>query len=103
MQMHNPPHPGVVLYELYMKPLQLSVTKTALALGISRKTLSEIVNGRAAITPETAMRIGKAFGISAQSWLNGQAKYDLWQLKRMALRNVKRIYTPDSSSLSPLA
>ena len=95
MRMYNPPHPGEVLKELYMKPLKLSVTKTAAALGISRKTLSEIVNGRAPITLDTAMRVAKAFGTSVESWLNGQVKYDVWQMKsRVRLRDVQSLYNP---------
>ncbi len=95
MKMHNPPHPGKVLKELYLKPLRLSVTAAAQALGVSRKTVSEIVNGKAAITAEMALRLSKAFGTNAQSWLNGQAKYDLWQMeRRTTVKGVKRVYTP---------
>jgi addiction module HigA family antidote len=78
MKMHNPPHPGEVLKELCLKPLGLSVTRTAEALGVSRKTLSAILNGRAGISPEMALRLSKALGTSAESWLNQQMLYDLW-------------------------
>ena len=77
MKMHNPPHPGEVLKELCLEPLGLSVTRAAEALGVSRKTLSAILNGRAGISPEMALRLSKAFGTSPESWLNQQMHYDL--------------------------
>ena len=76
--MHNPPHPGEILRALCLEPLGLSVTDTARALGVSRKTLSSIINGRAAISPEMAVRLSIAFDTSAESWLNQQVQYDLW-------------------------
>jgi len=78
MRMHNPPHPGEILRELCLEPLGLSVTRAAEALGVSRKTLSAILNERAGISPEMAIRLSKAFGTSAESWLNQQVQYDLW-------------------------
>jgi len=84
MRMHNPPHPGEILRELWLKPLTLSITETARRLGVSRKTLSEIVNGRAAISAEMALRLELAFGKSAQSWLGHQAAWDLWQVQARA-------------------
>ncbi len=78
MKMHNPPHPGEILKELCLQPLGLSVTRAAEALGISRKTLSTILNGRAGISPEMAVRLSLAFGTSSESWLNQQSQYDLW-------------------------
>ena len=78
MRMHNPPHPGEILRELCIEPLGLSVTRAAEALGVSRKTLSAILNERAGISPEMAIRLSKAFGTSAESWLNQQVQYDLW-------------------------
>ena len=82
MKMHNPPHPGEILKELCLDPLDLSVTRAAEALGISRKTLSAILNGRAGISPEMAVRLSIAFGTSAESWLNQQTQYDLWQAEK---------------------
>jgi len=79
--MHNPPHPGKILSELWLLPLGLTITHAAQGLGVSRKTLSEVVNGRAAISPEMAMRLELAFGKSAQSWLAHQAAWDLWQVE----------------------
>jgi len=78
MQMYNPPHPGEILKELCLEPLGLTVTRAAEALGVSRKTLSAILNGRAGISPEMAIRLSMAFDTSAESWLNQQTQYDLW-------------------------
>ena len=88
MSMHNPPHPGEVLRELCIQPLGLTVTETAKSLGVSRKTLSAILNGRAGISPEMAIRLSMAFDTSAESWLNQQMQYDLWIANR-AIGNVK--------------
>jgi addiction module HigA family antidote len=82
MEMYNPPHPGIVLRELCLQPLGLSVTAAAKALGVSRKSLSEVLNGRAGISPEMAIRLSLAFGTSADSWLNQQVQYDLWKARR---------------------
>ena len=82
MRMHNPPHPGEVLKTLCLEPLKLSVTETARALGVSRKTVSAILNGRTGISPEMAVRLSMAFGTSAESWLNQQTQYDLWHAER---------------------
>ena len=78
MVMFNPPHPGEVVRELCMEPLGLSVTEAAKGLGVSRKTLSALLNGHFGISPEMAIRLLKAFGGSAESWLIHQAQYDLW-------------------------
>ncbi|MBX9637407.1 MAG: HigA family addiction module antidote protein [Nitrosomonas sp.] len=78
MNMHNPPHPGEVIKELCLEPLGLSVTDAAKALGVSRKTLSTLLNGRSGISPEMALRLAKAFDTSPESWLNQQMQYDLW-------------------------
>jgi antitoxin HigA-1 len=88
MRMHNPPHPGEVLRELCLEPLGLSVSEAAKALGVSRKTLSAILNGRAGISPEMAVRLSIAFNTSAESWLNQQTQYDLWiaEKRRKSLR-----------------
>lgn len=86
MLMHNPPHPGATVRELCLKPLGLSVTAAARGLGVSRKALSELLNGRAGISPEMAIRLAKAFGGSPESWLTQQMQYDLWQASRRAAR-----------------
>ena len=82
MLMHNPPHPGKVLWQLCLEPLGITVTKMAEALGVSRKTLSAILNERAGISPEMAVRLSIAFGTSSESWLNQQVQYDLWQAEQ---------------------
>ena len=71
MVVRNPPHPGEVLRKLCLEPLDLSVTETAKALGVSRKTLSSILNGRTGISPEMAVRLSIAFDTSAEIWLLG--------------------------------
>lgn len=78
MKMHNPPHPGEILRELCLEPLGLTVTQAAKAVGVSRKTLSAILNGQAGITSEMAVRLSITFETSAESWLNQQTQYDLW-------------------------
>ena len=82
MNMHNPPHPGEILRTLCIEPLGLSVTQAAQALGVSRKTLSSILNGKSGISPEMAIRLSIAFDTSAESWLNQQVQYDLWQAEK---------------------
>lgn len=82
MLMYNPPHPGEIIKELCLEPLGLTVTDAAQALGVSRKTLSTIVNGKAGISPEMAVRLSIAFNTSSESWLNQQMQYDLWQAEQ---------------------
>ena len=92
MQMHNPPHPGEVLREFCIEPLGISVTGAAEALGVSRKTLSAILNGHAGISPEMSIRLGKAFDTTPESWLNQQQQYDLWQAQQSGVEiQVKRL------------
>ncbi len=87
MVMHNPPHPGEAIRQLCLEPLGLSVTEAARGLGVSRTTISELINGRRGISPEMAIRLSKAFGGSAESWITQQAQYDLWE----AMKNADRI------------
>ncbi len=82
MHMHNPPHPGEIIKELCLDPLGVSITEAAEALGVSRKTLSSIINGKAGISPEMAVRLSIAFNTSSESWLHQQAQYDLWQVEQ---------------------
>jgi len=86
MRMHNPPHPGEIIKSLCLEPLGVTVTQAAEALGVSRKTLSAILNGRAGISPEMAVRLSIAFGTSSESWLNQQTQYDLWHAERRRRR-----------------
>jgi antitoxin HigA-1 len=88
MNMHNPPHPGEILRALCLEPLEITITDAAEALGVSRKTLSAILNCRAGISPEMAIRLAKAFDTTPESWLNQQMQYDLWNAKN-SLGNVK--------------
>jgi addiction module HigA family antidote len=81
MPIQNPPHPGEIVSDLWLSPLGLTLTEAAARLKISRKTLSAIVNGRTAVSPEMALRLELAFGNSAESWLAHQAAFDLWQLE----------------------
>ena len=78
MRMFNPPHPGEILAELWLEPLKLTITQAAKNLNVTRKTVSALVNGKTAISPEMALRLELLFGKSAASWLAAQAAYDLW-------------------------
>ncbi|MDP6041607.1 MAG: HigA family addiction module antitoxin [Candidatus Latescibacteria bacterium] len=82
MTMYNPPHPGEVLREDYFKPLGLSVTEAAKGLDISKKQLSQIVNGKAGISPAMALKLAHAFDTTPQLWLNMQDQYDLWHAEK---------------------
>ncbi len=86
VSMHQPPHPGEILRELCLAPLELSVTEAAKSLGVSRNTLSSILNGRAGISPEMAIRLSIAFNTTAESWLRQQMQYDLWFAERSRKR-----------------
>src|SRR3954452_13124739 len=93
--MRNPPHPGEVIKELCLDPLALTVTAAAEGLGISRRTMSMLINGRAGISPDMAIRLSKAFGRSPESWLQLQLQYDLSQAeKRSNTIKVKRFPEP---------
>jgi antitoxin HigA-1 len=86
LRMHQPPHPGEILRDLCLDPPQLSVTEAAESLGVSRNTLSAILNGRAGISPEMAIRLSIAFDTTAESWLLQQLQYDLWLAERSRKR-----------------
>jgi addiction module HigA family antidote len=93
MEMKNPPHPGRILKQECIEALGLSVTETALKLGISRQTLSEIINGKSGITPTMALKLAKAFNTTPEFWLNMQQKYDLAQARKTAkLDDVQIMY-----------
>ena len=89
MPMKNPPHPGGFVLRQCIEPLGLTITDAA-ALGVTRTTLSELVNGRRGISPEMAVRLSKVFGGSAEGWLTQQAQYDLAQVRadRIKLRRL---------------
>jgi len=79
--MRNPPHPGGIVRRQCLEPLGLSVTAAADGLGVTRQALSDLVNERAGISVEMAIRLAKAFGSSAETWLGLQMAYDLWQAR----------------------
>jgi addiction module HigA family antidote len=85
MKMHNPPHPGEVLRGLYLEPLDLTVKAAAEGLGVSRKALSELVNGHTDISRDMAIRLAKAIpSTSIRLWLDLQLQYDAWQAEQRA-------------------
>lgn len=92
MSMKVPPHPGRLIQNVCLVPLKLSVTAAARALGVARPTLSNVLNGKSAVSPEMAIRLEKAFGSTADAWLRLQAAFDLAQARRNegAIR-VKRV------------
>jgi antitoxin HigA-1 len=95
MQMHNPPHPGEIIREDCLSALDLTVTEAAKGLGVTRKTLSAILNGRAGISAEMALRLSKAFGSTPDHWLRMQLAYDLWQARHKAGKlRVKQFFRP---------
>ncbi|MDY0134823.1 MAG: HigA family addiction module antitoxin [Atribacterota bacterium] len=92
MTMHNPPHPGAFIRRIYLEPHQLSVRALADSLGVAPSTVTRVINGNSAISPEMALRLAKALGRSAESWLAMQHNYDLWQAKQTTdLTRVKSI------------
>ena|SRR5437763_9673160 len=94
-RMHYPPHPGEVIKELCLDPLRLTVTAAVEGLGVSRRTLSALLNGHAGISPDMAIRLSKGFGRSPESWLQLQLQYDLWQAEqRSGTIKLKHFSTP---------
>jgi addiction module HigA family antidote len=92
MSMHDPAHPGEVIRKLCIQPLGLTVTEAAKALGVSRKALSELINCRAGVSVEMALRLAKAFDTTAESWLGMQQQYDLaLARKSVRLGKVRRL------------
>ena len=96
--MHNPPHPGEILRADYLDPLRLSVTAAAKALGVTRKTLSALLNERAGISPAMAYRLSKAFDTTPELWVNLQAQFDLWQARTTDVAGVERLVSAGTSS-----
>jgi addiction module HigA family antidote len=88
---YNPPHPGEILRVDYLEPLGLTVTAAARALGVTRKTLSAVVNERAAISPAMAYRLARALDTTPELWINLQSQYDLWQARGTEVKNVRRL------------
>ena len=94
-RMHAPPHPGRSIKDACLDPLGLTVTEGARVLGVTRATLSNLINGRAGVSPAMAIRLAKAFGGSPETWLKLQMQYDLAQaLKHEAALKVRRVTSP---------
>lgn len=102
MPMKNPPHPGLSVRYDCLEPLELTVTEAAKRLGVSRKQLSDIVNGHAGISPEMAIRLDKAFGGSAETWYRLQAAYDLAQAMKHAKGIKVKRFSSAAASVGPL-
>ena len=90
MQMHNPAHPGEVIRESCLKPLGMTVTAAAEGLGVTRKALSDLLNGHSGVSPEMAIRLEKAGWSTADAWLRMQAAHSLWQAASESRRTRSR-------------
>jgi addiction module HigA family antidote len=103
MEMFNPPHPGEIIREDCLKPLKLTVTAAAKWLGLSRQSLSEVLNGHNGVSADMAIRLEQAGWSTAETWLVAQAAYDLWQAKQRAgtMKRVERYPLPPEAP--PLA
>ena len=91
MRMHNPPHPGEVLRDGVFTDSQISVTEFASRIGVTRVALSRVLNGKAAISADMALRLAAALGGSGQSWLHMQANFDLWNAEKSLKKVVSKI------------
>ena len=95
MHMHNPAHPGEIVRAACLKPLDLTVTAAAAALGVTRKALSDLLNGHSGISPDMAIRLEKVFGSTADAWLRMQMQRDLWEARcRSDSIKVTKRYVP---------
>jgi addiction module HigA family antidote len=96
MTMHNPAHPGQVVRDACLKPLDLTVTAAAEALGVTRKALSDLLNGHSGVSPDMAIRLEKVFGSTAEAWLRMQSQHDLWRARQRSdsIRVTKRFLAP---------
>jgi len=92
MAMHNPPHPGEFIAEVYLDPNGITGRELASKLGVSASTLNRVLTGKSGVSPEMALRLAKCLGRSAESWLAMQHNHDLWQAKqRVDLSDVERL------------
>ena len=92
MNMHNPPHPGEFIKEIYLESLDISYRKIADMLNVSPSTFNRLINGQSSISSEMALRLSKTLGRSPESWLNMQNKYNLWHTKkRLNLEKVEKL------------
>lgn len=102
MTMHNPPHPGLSVRHDCLEPLALSVTEGAKALGVTRQALNNLVNGKSGISAEMAVRLDKAFGGGADTWLRLQMAYDLAEVhRRKGEIPVRRVRRPGHDETRP--
>ena len=96
--MHNPPHPGEILKEDCLEPLGLTITDFAKKIGVTRKTISDIVNKKTGISPAMSLKLAKTFNTSAELWLGMQTEYDLWRAKQTTnLDNVEVVYKHEAA------
>ena len=94
MAMHDPPHPGEFIRQVYIDPMGVSVRQVAESLGVAASTLNRVLNGQSNVSPEMALRLSKALGRSPESWLEMQAQYDLWHARRsVSLKQVRKLET----------
>jgi addiction module HigA family antidote len=92
MGMHNPPHPGEFILTVYLEPNGMTGRELAAKLGVAASTLSRVLKGASAVSPEMALRLEKALGRSAESWLAMQSSHDLWHAKRrVRLKGVSKV------------
>lgn len=92
MTMHDPPHPGEFIKEVYLEPNEISARELAKRLGVSISGLNRVLRGSAGVSPELALRLSKALGRSPESWLAMQYNHDLWQAKkRVNLAKVRKV------------
>lgn len=101
MAMRNPTHPGLIIRDDFLPELQMSVNEAAEQLGVSRVTLSRVINGRSAITAEMALRVGKWLGNGPEIWIRMQGQYDLWHAKKKGEPKVKKAKRPAVSCALP--
>ena len=100
MSMHNPPHPGEFIREIYLAPCDISVRQVARNLKVSSSTLNRLLKGESNVSPEMALRLSKVLGRSPESWLAMQDHYDLWHArKRLNLKGFKKLQTSHSKSI----
>src|SRR5690348_779911 len=101
MGMHNPPHPGEFIREVYLEPFHVAARQVAAKLGVSPSTFGRILNGDSGVTPEMALRLSKTLGRSPESWLTMQANHDLWQARqRVNLNQVEKLELPAGEELT---
>lgn len=98
----EPTHPGEIIKYDYLEPLNLSITRLAHILGVSRKAISAIVNERKSVTPEMALRLSRAFNTTPGLWLNLQRNYDLWHAAQKSTdwQKIEPVYQPDTEALA---